>query len=152
MDVNLVNHFLEAVMNVMPQLGFSTVKKGELSIKGSDISISGVMAVVGLVGDIKGNIIYSMDFDNAKKIASQMMMGAPVLEFDEMAQSAISELSNMLTGNASNNLYQAGTSVDISTPTLIYGNEIKIKAKAEKVLCVEILVDLMKLNLNIAFE
>ncbi|MDR5658715.1 chemotaxis protein CheX [Serpentinicella sp. ANB-PHB4] len=152
MDVKIINPFIEAFNNVLPQLGFAKVSKGAMTVKSSDLQGNGVMAIVGLVGDVKGNVIYSMNFDNAKGIASKMMMGMPVENFDDMAQSAISELSNMLTGNASINLSELGTTVDISTPTLIYGEGLKVKAKASKVLCVEIIADDAKLDLNIAFE
>lgn len=54
-----------------------------------------------------------------------MMMGLPVEELNEMAQSALSELSNMLTANASINFSNIGVNVNISTPTLMYGQDIK---------------------------
>lgn len=39
-----------------------------------------------------------------------MMMGMPVIEFDDMAQSALSELSNMLTANAATSFAEMGIS------------------------------------------
>ena len=56
-----------------------------------------------------------------KFIASTMMMGMPVADFDEMAQSAISAMSNMLTATAATNLASLGREVDISTPSLTVG-------------------------------
>ena len=43
------------------------------------------MIILGIIGDVKGNVVYSTDIESAKKIASTMMMGAPVTEFDELA-------------------------------------------------------------------
>ena len=152
MDVKYINPFIQAFTNVIPQLGFNTVKKNKLSVKNQDLLSSGVTIIVGLVGDIKGNVAYCVSMDNAKKIASSMMMGMPISEFDEMAQSALSELANMLTANAATVFAQLEVSIDISTPTLLHGENISIKMNSNKVLCVEFLVDDIPIEINIAFE
>ena len=152
MDVKYINPFIQAFTNVIPQLGFNTVKKNKLSVKNQDLLSSGVTIIVGLVGDIKGNVAYCVSMDNAKKIASSMMMGMPISEFDEMAQSALSELANMLTANAATVFAELEVSIDISTPTLLHGENISIKMNSNKVLCVEFLVDDIPIEINIAFE
>lgn len=152
MDVKYINPFIQAFTNVIPQLGFNTVKKNKLSVKNQELLSSGVIIIVGLVGDIKGNVAYCVSMDNAKKIASSMMMGMPISEFDEMAQSALSELANMLTANAATVFAQLEVSIDISTPTLLHGENISIKMNSNKVLCVEFLVDDIPIEINIAFE
>lgn len=152
MDIKFVNPFLDAFLNVMPQLGFTNIEKKSLSVKGRTIQSIGVMLIVGLIGDIKGNVAYGIDIESAKKIASTMMMGMPVTELDDMAKSAISELSNMVTANASTNLSNMGTNVNISTPTLMVGTEFEAKMNTDKVLCVELLVDGNLIQVNIAFE
>ncbi|MCT4593634.1 MAG: chemotaxis protein CheX [Anaeromicrobium sp.] len=152
MDVKLINPFVEAFSAVMPQIGFGDIKKGALSLKDKNIKINGVMINLGMVGDIKGNVIYGMSMDNAKAIASKMMMGMPVETLDDMAQSALSELSNMLTANASINFENMKINTNISTPTLMYGEDINIKVNVDKVLCVEVLADNIPIEINIAFD
>lgn len=152
MDVNLINPFINSFLNVMPQLGFKEVKKQGISVKGNKIKSLGVMLILGIVGDIKGNIIYSLDVESAKQIASVMMMGFPVNELDDMAQSALSELSNMLTANASTNFAESGTNINISTPTLMHGNDFEAKLNTDKALCISILVDNIPIEINVAFD
>lgn len=152
MDVNLINPFINSFLNVMPLLGFKEVKKQGISVKGQNIKSLGVMMILGIVGDIKGNIIYSLKVESAKQIASIMMMGHPVTELDDMAQSALSELSNMLTANASTNFAENGTNINISTPTLMHGNEFEAKMNTDQVLCIVILVDNIPIEINIAFN
>ncbi|MBZ9687193.1 chemotaxis protein CheX [Clostridium estertheticum] len=110
------------------------------------------MMILGIVGDIKGNIIYSLKVESAKQIASVMMMGDPVTELDDMAQSALSELSNMLTANASTNFAENGTNINISTPTLMHGNDFEAKMNTDQVLCISIVVDNIPIEINIAFN
>lgn len=152
MDVKLINPFVDAFLTVMPQLGFQEIKKQNVSLKGKNLKSQGVMLNIGIVGDIKGNVVYCLDVEGAKKIASTMMMGFPVSELDDMAQSAISELSNMLTANASTNFAESGVNINISTPTLIFGNDFEAKMNTDKVICINILVDDIPIEINTAFE
>jgi chemotaxis protein CheX len=151
MDVKFINPFLESFLSVMPQLGLSDVKKKSLNLKGKYIESPGVMIIVGIMGDIKGNVIYATSVDSAKAIASTMMMGMPVNELDELAQSAISELTNMLTANAAINFSKINIDINISTPTLIYG-EFTANSSSDKVLCVEMEINNHAFEVNIALE
>ncbi|WP_276792124.1 chemotaxis protein CheX [Tepidanaerobacter sp. EBM-38] len=152
MDAKHVNPFLMAFQNVMPQIGFQSIKRGKLSVKGEQLQTDGILIIIGLVGDLKGNVVYFINMDDAKKISSKMMMGMPVDEFNEMAQSALSELANMLTANASTEFSKENIRIGISSPTLMYGENITTKLSTEKVLCVEIIVDddiIIELNISI---
>ncbi|MBD7912562.1 MULTISPECIES: chemotaxis protein CheX [Clostridium] len=151
MDVNHLNSILDAFNNVMPQLGFKSVEKKGVSLREKYIESPGVVIIIGLIGDVKGNIIYGMSVEDAKKIASTMMMGMPVENFDELAQSAISELINMLTANATTNFSQYNIIIDISTPTLIQG-EFTANATCDKVICVKMGVDDVVIDVNISIE
>jgi len=151
MDVNYINPILSSFANVLPQLGLANVQKKGISLKGKFIESPGVVIIVGIVGDIKGNVIYGITIDDAKKIASAMMMGMPVNEFDELAQSAISELTNMLTANVATNFSNDNIIINISTPTLIHG-KFTANAIADKVVCVEMDVNGMTIEVNISME
>ncbi|MGE4213193.1 MAG: chemotaxis protein CheX [Anaerotignaceae bacterium] len=152
MDVTFINPFIEAVTGVLPQLGFENIVRTGLSIKGNKISMSGVALTIGMVGEKKGNVVYVLDLEGAKKIASTMMMGMPVDEFDDMAKSAVSELSNMLSANASINFSNQGINTDISIPALMYGENIEISMNTKEVICVDFDVDGINLQMNIALE
>ena len=137
MDAKLVNPFIDAFTTVMPQMGFQEPKRTKMSVKDKVAESLGVSVIVGFTKQIRGNGIYNMSEDTAKYIASTMMMGMPVESFDEMAQSAISEMSNMLTANAATNLTAMGLEVDISTPSLSVGEKFQIKISGEQYLTVE---------------
>ena len=151
MDVKHINPFIQAFFNIMPQVGFSDIKKQGITVE-NNIKSKGIIINLGIVGDVKGNVAYIMDMESGKKIASKMMMGFPVNELDDMAQSAISELTNMLTANASINLSNIGVNINISTPTLMYGENIQIKMNTEKVLNVKLTADDIPIDVNIALQ
>ena len=150
MDAKLVNPFIDAFTTVMPQMGFQEPKRTKMSVKDKVAESLGVSVIVGFTKQIRGNVIYNMSEDTAKYIASTMMMGMPVESFDEMAQSAISEMSNMLTANAATNLTAMGLEVDISTPSLSVGEKFQIKISGEQYLTVEMDLGGHPVDLDIA--
>ena len=55
------------------------------------------------------------------QLASKMCM-MPVDKLDELSLSALSELSNMILGNAATVLSTKGVTIDITPPAIIRGN------------------------------
>lgn len=152
MDAKQMAPFLDALANIMPQLGFQEVRRGGLHLEQDRLSSKGVMVIIGLTEMLRGNIVYNFSLDTARAIASTMMMGAPVPELDDMAQSAISELGNMLAANASILMEGQGVSMNISPPTLIVGESVQARIGAEKRLVVEMFVDNNLVEVDIAVD
>lgn len=150
MDAKLVNPFIEAFVAVMPMLGFEPPKKTNMVVKNKYAVSRGVVVMVGFTKQLRGNVVYNMEDETARFIASTMMMGMPVPEFDAMAQSAISELSNMLSANAATNLTQMGLDVDISTPNLTIGEGFSLKISESQYLVID--MDLQGHSVEIAIS
>lgn len=152
MDAKQMAPFLDALANIMPQLGFQEVRRGGLRLEEDKLSSKGVMVIIGLTEMLRGNIVYNFSLETARAIASTMMMGMPVPELDDMAQSAISELGNMLAANASILMEGQGVSMNISPPTLIVGESVQARIGAEKRLVVEMFVDNNLVEVDIAVD
>lgn len=118
LDARLINPFLEACISVVgmvaqtqlqvtaPKLA-NSMTKGHIAIK------------IGVVGELNGEVYFELAPDNAKNIVSKMMCGMPVDTLDDMACSALSELGNMVTGNAATIFSSMDILIDITTPRLI---------------------------------
>lgn len=153
MDVNKVAPFLDAIGVVMPQLGFQTIERGRLHISSEPkIPSQGVMVIVGMTDQVRGNVVYNMSLDSAKRIASTMMMGMPVEAFDAMAESAISELGNMLAANAVTLFEATGTKTNISPPTLVVGDSSVSKIGNINNLVVEMKIDGIPIEIDVALD
>ena len=154
MDAKLVNPFIDAFIfiTVMPQIGFPTPKRTKVFLSDKNTVSKGVIVMVGFTKQIRGNVVYNMFEDTAKFIASTMMMGMPVTEFDAMAQSAISELSNMLTANTATNLTNLELEVDISTPSLTVGKGFELKISDGQFLTIEMDCGGHKIDIAIAVD
>ncbi|MBP8629927.1 MAG: chemotaxis protein CheX [Negativicutes bacterium] len=152
MDAKLINPFIDAFHTIMPQIGFTEVKRGNISLKDKTATSKGVTVLVGLTKELGGNVAYNMSEETAKFVASTMMMGMPVESMDDMAQSAISELANMLTANSATNLSQMGIEVDISTPILTIGDGFTLKISNDKYICIEMLINSQTVEINVSIS
>lgn len=150
MDVNMINPILDAFTGIVPMLGFQAVEKKECSVEAAVLSYHGVLVNVGVVGPLKGVILIGMDIESAKQFASKMMMGMEVTEFDSLAQSAISELGNMVCANACTNFSKIGIDgLDISPPTILIGNDGQVRLPVPEVSVVSLAVDGISVNVYV---
>ena len=151
-DAKLVNPFIDAFISVMPQIGFPIPKRTRAYVQNKVITNFGVSVMLGFTKQIRGNVVYNMNEDTAKFIASTMMMGMPVAEIDAMAQSAISEMSNMLAANTATNITALELEVDISTPSLTVGKGSQIKLSSGQFLTIEMDLGGHKVDIAIAVD
>lgn len=149
MDINLVNPFIESVTTIMPQMGFQKITRGKMGMGQRSLKSLGVTALVGFSNSICGNVAYNMTNVTACHIASTMMMGMPIMKLDEMAESAISELANMLSANVATKLSSVKYPVDISIPSLTVGKDFFVDISEDQYLIVEMNVDNIILEVNI---
>jgi chemotaxis protein CheX len=142
MDVTLINPILAAFSEILPQLGFQKIEKKKISLVGPTFSYNGVLINLAVVGAIKGVIMIGMDVDSAKKFASKMMMGMKVKEFDTLAQSAVSEMGNMVCANACTQYSKIDIGgLDITPPTLMIGQGGQATLPVPKTIIIHFLVD-----------
>ncbi len=119
MKAEYINPFLESARQVMEQMIQIRPSTGQLTLKDVIIREQGVWIQIGISGQMKGDVIFGLNKEVAIRIVSAMMGGFTVTEIDEMGRSAISELGNMISGNASTIFYNHGVRVDITPPKVI---------------------------------
>lgn len=124
MKADYINPFVKAAIKVLKQfMPDLEVKKGKLSLEEAPFALHGVTVYIGISGLLAGRAVYDMDKETAIKISSAMN-GHPLDGLDELARSTISELGNMISGNAvvflSENL--GDEDIDITPPSLIVGS------------------------------
>ncbi len=66
--------------------------------------------------------------------------------------SAVSELSNMISGHASTAIAGKGLEIDIAPPTLVTGEEVKIASNVKKTVVVPITTSVGIIEINISLE
>ena len=152
MDAKLVNPIIDAFMEVLPQMGFPMPRRKRIYLQDRNVISSGVTLTVGFTRQLRGKVIYNMTADTARYIASTMMFGVPVERFNDMAQSALREMSNMLTARAATNFAKLGIEVDITTPELVIDEDHTIKISDAQYLTVEMEIGGRRIDIALSVD
>jgi len=151
LKVDFVNPFIDAAYEIFEVEMGSKLEKGPLSVHASSQTSQEINVLVGVTGKVRGQVIYGMSEKTAKKIASKMM-GQQAPLFDALAQSAISELGNMITGTASAKLEQAGYPSALTPPTMIRGKSVLISTLDTQRLCLVMTSGLGDMEISVALR
>lgn len=140
LDVNNINPFLQSTMSVFESVTQMKLTVGKPVLADFSFGSPTYTITVGVVGQMKGQAVLAMDVENAKQIASKMMFGMPIAELDEMACSALNELSNMIMGNTATVFSTQGKLIDITPPISMIGTDLQIKSDIDPI-AVPLLLD-----------
>ncbi|MEE9284221.1 MAG: chemotaxis protein CheX [Dehalococcoidia bacterium] len=113
-----VNPFLAPAITVWEKELSQPLRLVGAQAVSSVFTTNDVTAVIGVTGELQGNVLYEFNRETSVAVAGTML-GEPIDVLDEMALSALGELANMITGNATTLLAQAGYRCAISPPVML---------------------------------
>ncbi len=151
MRVEYINPFVESAFNVMKEVLQCDVKRGELYLKSTSMPVMGVAAIVGLAGDVEGRVLFDMDRPTALKIASAMN-NEEITTMDDLAKATITELANMITGQAVTKLHELGFKFDLTPPAIFTGENMEISNQDVEALIVPMETPQGKIEINVAIR
>ena len=115
-----VNPFILSVCKVVKDVCMMYLTIGKPDVKKEEYPEDASIIELGLVGALQGKVILNMEHPTALEIISKMMM-QPVDTIDEIGQSAISELGNMIAGTAATVFASNNILIDITPPDYYEG-------------------------------
>ena len=133
LDVNNINPFLQSTISIFESVTQMKLTVGKPSFADFSFHKPTYTITVGVVGQMKGQAVLTMELDHAKDIASKMMFGMPIAELAEMACSALNELSNMIMGNTATIFSTQGKIIDITPPISMVGTDLQIKSDIDPI-------------------
>ncbi len=151
MNVKFLNPFVDSAFDVLEKETHITLRRGELGLEKSPYITEDITVIIAMVGQIQGNVFYSMDNQTALALSSKMM-GETLTDLNSLAQSGIAELGNMITGQASVRLSAAGYESTISPPTLLIGKGATISTLDFPRLTVPVLSECGKMTIHLAIR
>ena len=95
-SVEYINPFLMAATSVIKDICQVDMKIGRPYVKTTEFASDSVINMIGVTGEVRGQVLMSFPEAHALHVASKMMMGMPVTALDDMSASAINELGNMM--------------------------------------------------------
>lgn len=114
---SFLNIFSDSALDVMEKMaGFSANDIEEQFVSNKRVQ-GDIFVEIGLIGDLKGRIIFGFSKELAFKLIEIMTFVEPA-EIDELVCSALAELSNITCGNAATALTEHGKVCHIKTPVV----------------------------------
>ena len=151
-----INPFIEAAAMVLPQIvpGMNFTRLGlELGKETHASQEKLAVIILGIIGEIRGRVIYVLQNKLAVQIAACMLKEAALSDdLSPLARSALSEMTNMITGKAIAMLSSAGYNADFSPPTFFIGKEIMIPESDVQSILIPFQTQFGNLELNIALK
>lgn len=153
MNVEYLNPVISATTYVLRQMCKIEIKTGSPYLTQINYDEKIFIVMIGITGDLQGQVILGMRLPIALDIASKMMMGMEVNELNDLAKSAIGELINMIMGNAVTDFFNMDVKLDITPPAFFLSNSLSMSVNQSKMICIPITYESDKIiELNIAIK
>jgi len=151
-NAEYINPFLESATVVFKSILKVDLRRGKLVIKENPVPSMDIAIIIGITGGVTGEIVYSMSFPMVVKIADVLMPNLSEDEIKNEYKDIVGELANMITGNAMNLFASTGKVIDITTPTVIEGNDFKFTMIKQTTLGITLYSTMGQLEMNIALK
>lgn len=139
MKAEHINPFLVAASQVLKNMCFVDAAVGKPYLKDTKFTTDSFIIMIGVTGEMRGQVIMAFDSLVACDIASKMCM-MPITQIDELSSSALSELGNMIMGNTATIFSTQGIGIDITPPTICSG-DVEFSTGFAKNICVPLCYD-----------
>ena len=146
-----LNPFVIAAHDILSLEMRETIERGELRLENGSYVTDDATVIISLVGAVDGTVFYSMSKESAIRFASALM-GERFDVMDELVQSGIAELGNVIPGQASMRLADAGYESNISTPSLIIGKGASISTLEYPRLVVPLTTSIGSLTIHLSLR
>ncbi|TVQ25241.1 MAG: chemotaxis protein CheX [Spirochaetaceae bacterium] len=153
MRVEYINPFVESAYSVIQEVLGVEVKRGDLYLKSTSMPVMGVAAIVGLAGDVEGRVLFDMSKETAIKIANGMLSSMdmePIETLNDMGRATITELANMITGQAVTKLHDLGFTFDLTPPAIFTGDNMEVSDPGVEALIVPMDIPQGRVEVNVA--
>ena len=120
MDVQLINPFINATLNVLSTMAFVNPSAGKPYLKKDNIAQGDVTGVIGNTGEANGTISVTFDRGSILQVVSNMF-GEEIAEINNEVADAVGELTNMISGQARRELETQGKLFQAAIPSVITG-------------------------------
>ena len=121
MNIEYINPFLMAATQVMKDVCQLKLEMGKPYVKPTEFEKDSIVVSIGITGQIRGQVLLSFNTEVACDLASKMCF-MEITQLDDISVSALSELGNMIMGNAATLLSNNNVRIDITPPTLGMGS------------------------------
>lgn len=125
MRLEHVNPVVKAALDVLRAELNTDVRRGKVSVVNGSIAGHDLTILIAITGALEGVMAYALDTSVACTMAS-LMMGEEFTELDEIVQSGVAEVGNVISGRAMMSLSEKDMETQIAPPVLLLGHDTRI--------------------------
>lgn len=131
MNVEFINPFIAALVNVLKTMAQTELKPGKPKKKTDEIASGDVSGLIGMVGDkVKGSLSITFDESLALEIMNRMLGERPD-SIDSEVTDMVGEITNMICGGAKSELADKGYDFGMATPIVVAGKDHTINHQVD---------------------
>lgn len=150
MKVEFANIFIRSAVEVFQKEVHTTLSRQALTKKNAPIPSLPVSIVLGITGYLRGQVVYSMDDNFAYAVAHAMLPNKLPVEIRKLTNSAVSEIANIITGQASIALAGEKMKIDLTPPAVFSGRGMQVDFLAIPTISLRLISEIGVLEINIA--
>lgn len=151
MKAQYANVFIRSATTVFHREVGVTLSRKSLSKKSAPIPSMPISIVIGITGAVRGQVVYSMDSTFAFSVTKAMIPNKLPTELRKLTNSAVSEIANMITGQASIALAGEHELIHLTPPAVFTGSNMRVDFLSIPTLCLALISEIGSLEINIAF-
>jgi chemotaxis protein CheX len=125
MKVKIVNAYVQSALNVIAKETGLPAQRGGIVLEGNPYTTEDITAVIGVSGQLSGSLYLSMSAPVALKIIGAIL-GQEASELDELGQSGIAEMANVIAGTGGIDLAEKGIATVLSPPLVLAGRGARL--------------------------
>lgn len=119
-DVAFINPFLDAVVGVLGMMASVEAAPGKPFVNRKRTTVGDITGSIGITGHARGVMSLTLDEPVILKIVNNML-AENYTELNPDIADAVGELTNMIAGQARQELANMGMNLKASTPTVVMG-------------------------------
>lgn len=151
MRIEFINPFVESSVEIIEEVSGAKVERQEIVLRNKITKISGIAAIIGVIGEADGRLLFDMTEETALNVASAMN-DEKLTEMNTLTRETLTELANMITGKAITKLHAMGFKFKMTPPSLVTGRDMSITDLGVEVLVVPLKTSLGEIEVNIALK
>jgi chemotaxis protein CheX len=109
-----------------------------------------ISIIVGITGFIRGQVVYAIDSNFAYSVAHAMLPNRLPVDIKKVVNSAISEIANIITGQASIALAGGSGKIDLTPPVVLMASDLTIDFVDMPTISLSLISEIGVLEINIA--
>ena len=150
MKVEYANIFILSAVDVMLKEAKIHLSRKDLVRKDAPVPTRLVSIIVGITGFIRWQIVYAMDQSFAYGITRAMLPDRLPVDSKMLVNSAISEIANIITGQASIHLAGSMEKLCLTPPVVLMASDLTLDFLSIPTICLSLLSEIGILEINIA--